>query len=236
MDSNLLRNRISLFIMILISFALIFKTHSSAQEYDQKFHIERSRKRDNLVVTWEKVAFFGFDNPDEIADCPVPEGKWVVKGGELMAIEGERNRAILLLHSVGDPVRVEFEVTNFADDQGLLGDITVLLNSAPGPGEAFFDNGYAFTTASYRNSCSAFYKKGKPIARTEYSPVESGKKNLVVLEFDRGHIRYWLNDQIILEAWDEIPQKMDSKFWIGIRTYDTKMIVDNLTIYRGKSD
>ncbi|GAF69184.1 unnamed protein product, partial [marine sediment metagenome] len=135
-----------------------------------------------------------------------------------------------------DPVRVEFEATSFADDQGLLGDITVLLNSISGPGDAFFNNGYAFTTASYRNSCTAFYKKGKPIARTECSPVESGEMNLMVLEFDKGHIRYWLNGQIILEAWDEIPLKMDSKYWIGIRTYDTRMIVDNLTIYHGESD
>lgn len=41
-----------------------------------------------------------------------------------------------------------------------------------------------------------------------------------------------MNDQIILEAWDVSPMKLDESLWIGIRTYATKMSIDNFIISR----
>ena len=217
----------SLFIIV----ALSFDNGVAAQEHDPKFFLERSRNQRTQNVSWKVVRTFSFNTPAEISGCPVPEGTWEVGDGTLRSAGGDRNRAILLLHTVGDPVRIEFEVTNIADDEGRLGDITVLLNSVPG--KNFFSHGYALTTASYWNNCTTFYKQGKPIARTEYTPVKSGKTYHVVLEFNRGHIRYWLDDQIILEAWDETPLEMDPECWIGIRTWATLMVVDNVVVYEG---
>ncbi|MBN1293974.1 MAG: hypothetical protein JXB48_19205 [Candidatus Latescibacteria bacterium] len=199
-----------------------------AQDHDPSFFLERSRSQNTRTVIWKPEKTFRFDNPSEITECPIPEGKWEVDNGTLRAIGGDRNRAILLHRNVGDPVCVEFDVTNYADGEGRLGDITVLLNSVDG--KAFFGHGYALTTASYWNNCTTFYKRGKPIARTEYTPVVSGKTYHVILEFNNGHIRYWLDDRIILEAWDERPLEIDSECWIGIRTWSTLMVVDNVVV------
>ncbi len=218
-------------IMTIGTLTLIILTQSAAQEHDPSFYLKNSRNQRKQEVSWTKGAFFGFDNPMDITDCPVPEGKWVVRSGKLHAIEGDRNRAILLHRTFGEPFRIEFDVMNVSDDLGRLGDITVLLNSAPGKG--FFSSGYSLTTASFWNQVTTFYKKGQPIARAEYSLVESGKEYHVTLEFINGNIRYWLNDKIILEAWDENPLDIKTERWIGLRTWSTDMTVDNVTIYTG---
>lgn len=210
--------------------ALLFTSTVMAQEHDPGVSLGHSRNVRFQKVTWKEVASFSFDNPADITGYPVPEGAWEIDSGTLRAVKGDRNRAILLLRTVGDTVRIEFDATNTADDMGRLGDITVLLNSVPG--KNFFNHGYSLTTSSYWNSCTTFYKQGKSIAKTEYTPVISGKKHHVVLEFNKGHIRYWLDDMIILEAWDDTPLVMDAGNWIGIRTWATLMVVDNVVVYK----
>jgi len=205
---------------------------ADTQVSEAKSLLQRSRDQRSREVSWEKVAEFNFDNPSELARFPVPEGKWEISDGKLRAIGGDRNRAILLAKNVGDPVRIEFEATNTADSEGFYGDITVLLNTMDS--KSFFEDGYALTTASFGNSCTTFYREGKSIAGTEYTPVVSGVKNHVVLEFKEGHIRYWLNDTIILEAWDQAPLEMEDGNWIGIRTWATNMVLDNVVVFKGK--
>ncbi len=194
--------------------------------------LQKSRQTGAQKVTWQPVLKLTFADPRALAAWPVVEGEWVVKGGQLRAVGGKRNRAILLAPAGFDPVRIEFEATLTAGADGKIGDITVLLNSAPGKG--FFRSGYALTTASYYNQCTTFYRLGRPLARTEYSPARPGVKNRVVLEFVAGHIRYWLNGEIILEAWDAAPLALKSERWIGIRTWNTDLAIDNLTISRGR--
>lgn len=205
-----------------------------AQEHDPQLFLERSRSQRISPVIWELVALFGFDTPVDIAGCPVPEGKWEVRDGRLQAVGGDRNRAILLMKIPGDRIRIEFEAVSHTDSLGRLGDITILLGATPDRG--FFNSGYALTTASYWNNCTTFYKSGRPIARTEYTPVRPGVKNRVALEFVGGHIRYWLNGEIILEAWDDTPLVIDSGTWIGIRTWATVMEVDDIGVYRGEGE
>jgi len=200
-----------------------------ARKSDTTSFLEASRKIRSAAVEWEEVRRLTFADPAELADRPTPEGAWEIDDGKLWAAGGERNRAILLAPCAHDPVRIEFEATCYEAD-GRLGDITVLLNSVAD--KRFFGHGYALTTGSYWNNCTTFYKQGKAIARTEHSPVVSGRRNHVVLEFNRGHIRYWLNDRIILEAWDETPLAMDASLWIGVRTWATRMSVDNLVVSR----
>ena len=123
-----------------------------------------------------------------------------------------------------EPLRIELEVTNYANPDGSIGDITILLNAENS--KDFFRSGYALTTGSYYNSCTTFYRLGKPIAKTEHSPLVSGKTYKVIIELVNGHIRYWLNDEIILEAWDTEQLKMNPELWMGIRTWNTKMSIN----------
>ncbi|MFC1607816.1 hypothetical protein ACFL47_07580 [Candidatus Latescibacterota bacterium] len=220
------------FAVVTIMFAYLMTGYAEAQDNNTKSFLQRSRDQRSQEVTWKKAAGFTFDKSSDLNRYPIPEGKWEIAGGKLRAIDGDRNRAILLTKNVGDPVRIEFDATNTANSEGFLGDITVLLNSVDS--NRFFGNGYALTTSSYWNNCTTFYRKGKSIARTEYTPVVSGVKNHVVLEFVHGHIRYWLNGEIILEAWDQEPLEMEDGNWIGIRTWATDMVVDNVVVYRGE--
>ncbi len=181
-------------------------------------------------IAWERVAGFTFDNRNDMERLRIAEGEWEIRDGALRAMGGNANRAIMLAPCGSDPVRIEFEVTNYSSG-GLMGDITILLNSSPD--KRFFDSGYALTTGSYWNTCTTFYRKGLALSNTSWSPVISGKKNRVAFEFDHGHIRYEMNGQILLETWDESPLVMDSSRWIGIRTWSTLMVVDNVVISRG---
>ncbi|MBT4482522.1 MAG: hypothetical protein HOC71_02465, partial [Candidatus Latescibacteria bacterium] len=167
------------FAVVTIMFFSMFPAYTEAQDANPKTFLQRSRDQRSREVSWKKVDEFTFDNPSELNTFPVPEGKWEISGGKLRAIGGDRNRAILLAKTVGDDVRIEFDVTNTANSEGQLGDITVLLNSVDS--KTFFSNGYALTTASYWNNCTTFYRKGKSLARTEYTPVVSGEKNHVIL-------------------------------------------------------
>ena len=185
----------------------------------------------HVDITWEKVASLTFDDPKDMERFHIAEGEWEIRDGALRAVGGNANRAIMLAPSGADPLRIECEVTNFSSG-GLMGDITILLNSLPD--KSFFEAGYALTTGSYWNTCTSFYRKGLALANTSWSPVVSGKKNTVVFEYDRGHIRYEMNGQILLETWDESPLVMDPSRWIGIRTWSTLMVVDNVVISRGK--
>ena len=229
MSHYLSANRMVCFLMILCFYAFNFPVYSAAQEHDQntRKYLESSRIS-TPKITWGKSAFFGFDRSDEIASSIAVDGEWEVREGKLWATSGDRSRIIFLCKNVGDPVRIEFETTLFANKEGRIGNISVLITTIP---DDSFRNGYSFVTAHYFNSCTTFYKNGKPIARTEYTPVVSGKKNLVVLDFIKGHIRYWLNGQIILEAVDENPLQINSDCWVGIQNWATSMSVDNFTIY-----
>jgi hypothetical protein len=207
-----------------------------AQVSNREQMLKTSRNSVNTRVSWEEAVTYTFDDPAMLSSFPVAAGKFEISDGALKAIEGPTNRAIMISkNNFGDYVRIEMEVTNYANEKtGRTGDISFMLNSLPDDKYAvFFFNGYSFTTASFANSNTAFYKKGKPLARTEYTPVTPGKKNVAILEYMNGHIRYWLNDEILLEAWDDNPLTMDPNLWIGVRSYDTLMVIDKLTISRG---
>jgi hypothetical protein len=222
---------------ILLALALIFTEHAVAlaQGNDRTVSLEQSRKIRRTPVTWEEEVTYTFDDPAQINLFEVAAGKFEIKDGALRAIEGS-NRAIMLKkNNFGNYIRIEMDVTSYANEVGRIGDISFFLNSIPNPAySVFFANGYAFTTASYGNSCTSFYKKGLAMANTEFTPLVSGKKNLVVLEFMNGHIRYWMNGQILLESWDETPLQMNPDLWIGVRSFSTLMVIDKMVISKGK--
>ena len=221
----------------LFAFAILFLICcgcTSTRRADLSEFLDKSRHMRSGEIQWEAVVQMDFENADASANCPIAAGEWEVRDGQLWAIAGETDRAILLARSGLDPVRVDFEATCYAQEDGRIGDITVLLNTKPG--ERCFFEGYSPTTGAYWNHGSIIYRSGVPLARTEHPRLVSGKRYRVRVELTRGHIRYWLDDEIILEAWDPAPLRMDSARWIGIRTWGTLMSVDNVTIYRGGTE
>lgn len=204
----------------------------SHEDGTEKF-LEASRNIKPDKIHWEKISEIKFEWSSDIENYPVPEGEWVISEGMLKAVGGDKNRAILLAKVPAKNVKIEFDATLFANPDGKIGDITILLGTVNSQKD-FFTHGYALTTGSYWNSCSTFYKKNMPIARTEYSPLYDGKLNRVSLEFANGHIRYWLNGRIILEAWDETPLELNRNLWVGLRTWATDMWIGPVSIYEGR--
>jgi hypothetical protein len=206
---------------------------------DLRADLANSRRSNTQNVEWTVVQNVNIKEPADIKGLPQPEGRWEVHQGKLVAVEGKRNRAILLAKSGHDPVRVEFDATLYPDAQGRIGDITVLLNSkvggkAKGWQKEWWRSGYALTTASYWNQCTAFYRQGICIARTEYSPAKPRKQHHIKVEFVGGHIRYWLDNVILLDAWHPKPLPMSPDAWIGLRTWSTRMTVENVVISKGR--
>jgi len=186
-------------------------------------------------LQWELVMSQDFDGAQLPAGSLVTDGTWEVRDGRLWATAGGQQRAIMLGPALEPPVRIEFECTNRADpEQGTIGDITVHANAVPGSGAELFAQGYALTTGSYYNNCSTFYRNGRPLAKTEFSPVRDNVTHRVCVEIIGGHLRYWLDDTIVLEAWDPQPLTEWSGRSLGLRTWNTLMAVDRLRVYRGK--
>ena len=163
---------------------------------------------------------------------PTLDGRWAWMDGELVAASGDTNRTVVLARGGDDPVRVEVDVTLEpvpASPDGRVGDITLLLNAVSGAG--YWQSGYALTTGSFWDHCTTFYRKGSALARTEHSPVEPGARHSVAVEYAEGHIRYWLDGEVVLEAWDPQPLSMSDDRWIALRTWNTRMVVHGARVY-----
>ena len=206
--------------------------HATAPSPQPDPYLARSRRSRLCGMAWTPVEAFRFDDASQMNRFTVLEGEWELRGGRLVATKGERNRTILVSRAGQDPVRVEFDARLNRNPEGRIGDITVLLNTTSGP--THWDDGYALTTSSFYDNCSTFYRLGKKLAQTEWSPAEPGEWRRVALEFDAGHIRYWLDGRIVLEAWDGDPLPLSPERRIGLRTWNTMLEVRNLTIYEGE--
>ncbi|MHC4871560.1 MAG: hypothetical protein ACYTFY_06920 [Planctomycetota bacterium] len=173
-----------------------------------------------------------FNSLSDMKNFEIVNGEWKLENNKIKAVGGSHNRTILLTKIITPPFRIEFDVVNFANPNGSIGDITILINTLNS--KKFFREGYTLTTGSYYNNCSTIYRLGKAMAKTEYSPVVSGRKNRVKVDYNQGHLRYWLNNEIIIEAWDPTPLTLDKNKWIGIRTWNTLMEIDNFSIHEAE--
>ena len=192
-----------------------------------------SRRAPLNDIPWKAVHAFDFENPAQTNTFRLVSGAWEIEDGRLWAVGGDEERAILLCPSDLEPVRITFDAVCNARPDGLVGDITVLLNAEAGP--RFFQSGYALTTGSFRNQCSEFFRRGRMIVKTEHSPVTPGTVHRIAVEVAGGHMRYWFDDRILLEAWDPEPLEPDGNLWIGLRTWGTRLGLDNLVIYTGET-
>jgi len=220
-----------------IAFSLLAGcTNHTTSFSDKPHHLLGSRAVGHQEQRFESApyAYYDFNSPQDMQHFQIVNGDWELHDGTLVAVGGDQNRSILLAPCRKGPLRIELEVTNTANPNGSIGDITLLVNSENS--SDFFDRGYALTTGSYYNNCSTFYKHSSPIAKTEYSPLVSGKTYRVALEINNGHIRYWLDDEIILESWDPHPIQLDPNLWIGLRTWNTHMSVNWFAVYQGQQE
>lgn len=181
-------------------------------------------------VIWHEVERWDFADMNSLGSLPQVAGEWELLHGKLVATGGEGNRAILLRPGLTGDLKVQFDVTLTSVFEGRIGDITVVLGATRD--DQFFHTGYTATTGSFWNNVSTIYRRGRPLANTEYSPLEEGRTYRVTLERRGGHLRYWLNDTVLLEAWDSDPMTLSAERWFGIRTWHTRMEIDNLAFYR----
>ncbi len=195
--------------------------------------LRSSRNEASRPIAWEVVQRFDFDAPAALAGCPQPAGVWRTEDGRLVAAEGNENRALLLCPLPPEPLRVQFQARLEPNEDGKIGDISVLLGATDS--KRFFASGYSLTTGSYWNHCTTFYRLGRPLARTEWSPLQPNRWYRVTVERAGGHLRYWLDDQILLDAWDREPLEPAADAWLGLRTWDTRLLIDNLTVSRPES-
>jgi hypothetical protein len=144
------------------------------------------------------------------------------------------SRTILISPILDGPQRIEFDATLLPRPDGRVGDICVRLNADPQTGS--FARGYALIAAQYFNQAAVCYRLNIPISRTEGPTVTPGKRHHVVVEWKppEGHLRFFVDNRIILDTWDRTsPLSPDPTKWFGLSTYDTQMVVDNLTISTG---
>lgn len=191
-------------------------------------YLLRSRRAPMNQIVWSAVPISRFDTPAALDVARIVAGEWAIEDEILVATAGVQHRAILLFPAAYDRFRLRFEARLHPNDEGRIGDISVLVNTTADP--TFWTSGYALTTGSFYNHCSSFYRLGQHLARTEWSPVDSNRWHRVALAYDRGHIRYWLDDRILLEAWDPSPLPMSADRWIGLRTWNTRMEIRHIKL------
>lgn len=188
-------------------------------------------------IAWEKAVELTFDEPSTISALVVIEGKWEISAGKLCALDGKKNRSILItpISSSFNALKIEFDVLCRPNDQGLVGDVSVLINTvSPQTSKDWgqiWNGGYSLTTASYWNNETTFYKNGLAWARTEFSPVKPNQNHHITVEVDNGHISYWVDDLIVLEGWDSAPLRLEAGRWVGLRTYGTRIEIDNFALF-----
>jgi len=197
----------------------------------QRHYLELSRSEHNAPVTWQPRHTFTFDNSAVPETFRVKEGTWEVRDGQLQAVAGEPDgyRTILIAPCPAGSMRVAFDATWFARPDGRVGDIYVRFNADPDTGSSA--RGYGLFVGHYFNQASVCYKLNQPIARTEWSPIVPGRRHRVVAEWTPRHLRLWVDDRIVLDAWDrDKPITPDPAKWIGLAVYDTRLAIDNLTV------
>jgi hypothetical protein len=52
-----------------------------------------------------------------------------------------------------------------------------------------------------------------------------------VLEYTGDHLRYWIDDRVVLEAWDrQEPVPVKDVTWLGVSTYDSHLRITRLRL------
>jgi len=197
----------------------------------QRHYLELSRAEHNAKLAWRPLRTFAFDDPAMPDGFRIKEGTWEIRDGQLEAVAGKADeyRTILIAPCPAGPMRVEFDCTWFARPDGRVGDIYLRFNADSETGSSA--KGYGLFVGHYFNQASVCYKLNQPIARTEWSPIVPGRRHHLVAEWTPRHLRLWMDDRIVMDAWDrDKPIAPDPAAWIGLAVYDTRVAIDNLTV------
>jgi hypothetical protein len=189
-----------------------------------------SRAEHDRKVTWQVVREYDFTAPDALAGTRAIAGQWAIVNGALEAVSGEpeRNRTLLLCPMQWDYLKVEVEFVLTPGPAGRIGDFCLRFAE---PEKGSFAKHYAVITGQYYNQASVVYRRNIPIARTEWSPLVAGRTHRAVLEYTGDHLRYWIDDRVVLEAWDrQEPVPVKDVTWLGVSTYDSHLRITRLRL------
>lgn len=198
-------------------------------------YLQASRdEHDAMVKEWRTVESCDFDDGKMPEGFQIFDGGWKIEKGSLWAFEGakEQNRTLGIEKCRWPAFRIEFDAVlrpspgNAADH---ICDVAIRLNADPATGN--FEKGYGVFTGHYGNQATTFYRLYIPYARTEFSPIEPGKKHHIALEVVKPHFRLWVDGKVVLDAWDRAGfMEMDPQKALALGTYDTLLEIDNLRI------
>lgn len=197
--------------------------------------LARSRGEGSRPHTWSTVAGPDWPSPGSVPAAPrVLTGDWQIQARRFVATGGQGNRTLLLCPLPGGPVRVRFTAVPHSERaDGWIGDISVVFG-AINDAKKFWTSGYVMTTGSYWNHCTTAYRQGKPLARTEWSPLRPGRSHEICVEWTGSHLRYLLDGQVLLDAWDDQPLAFEADRWIALRTWETRLEVHDIRVESGE--
>lgn len=197
----------------------------------QRHYLELARSEHGIPPAWQPLHSYTFDNPADLRTFRICEGEWKIDGGKLLATRGaaENYRTLLIAPCPAGPSRIEFDAVLSPRPDGRIGDIYLRFNADPATGSSA--RGYGMMVARYYNQDTVCYKLNQPIARTEWSPIISGKRHHIAAEWTAVHLRLFVDDRVVIDAWDrDKPIAPDPQKWLGLAVYDTPLAIDNLVI------
>jgi hypothetical protein len=220
--------------------------HAPTWPEQLKTYLKASRDEHNHhVAHWRQVAAWSFQDGKVPAEFKVIKGQWKVHDGKLIAAGGKEDddRTIQIAQCQWPAFRLEYDAALLAPGAApeRVCDVGIRFNVDMEAGS--HTDGYFILAGTYFNQATTLYRMNIPLARTEWSPIVPGKTHHVVLEVVKPHIRFWIDDHVVLEAWDRpgsAPANpgatesgfidMDPKRAIALETYDTIMEITNLKI------
>jgi len=199
-------------------------------------------EHDHRLEDWQTAASWNFDDGKMPDGFKVYDGQWEVRDGQLEAVSGkpDGNRTIRITNCQWPVFRITFDVSLNANDgqpSTRIGDVGIRFNADAKTGS--FAKGYVVILAHYANQAAVIYRMNVPFARTEFAPIQPGKTHRVMVEIVKPHIRAWVDDKVVLEAWERTGtssrdhsdfMEMDPNRDIVLHTYDSRMVIDNLEI------
>jgi hypothetical protein len=156
-------------------------------------------------------------------------GDVVVTKGVLALRSGAGFGQVLLKDPcfVSPSVRMEFDA--YVADYAQPGDLTAFLNG----NESGWEGSYLFQLGTEGNSVSQLRRSGKVVPETATSTVLLEHQHMyhVVVENDRGHIRFVVDGATVFEWEDESPLWGPGHCHVGFYTQESGIHIEYLKVY-----
>lgn len=192
---------------------------------------------------WELVFEDDFDRDEIGDDWIIADGSWEMKEGTL---RGSGSIISAKGFPEGDAVgfqRIEFEAVTDVEALILLpggppprltvSDISPFIHAAPHQeGQSAWQTGYFFQFGGFNNTVNQIRRQGVALVadRDPDVVIEQDKVHHVVAENDRGHLRLYVDGDLILEHEERMSVIGPENDRIGFYLY-TAAKIDNLKVY-----